>query len=175
MVSILRTSLRWHGTGTNLFAKWYRCTIGVNSPNIYRRICGLTVLGSKPAALTVSDRLKLNMPSSVDDKSDKILVSDSVCHAPMYYFASPDHPASKINKKSGDLVSHENLSCYVCRRVTGETPERRHPADGSVVGIETRSSSKAFPSGETVLDDYLEDTDPPAGAEEFVTLICTRC
>jgi hypothetical protein len=36
------------------------------------RYCGLTVLGSKPAALAVSDGLNLNMPSPLDDNSDNV-------------------------------------------------------------------------------------------------------
>ena len=32
----------------------------------------------------------------------------------------PDqHPASKMNKKSGDLVSHDVIKCNLCRNATG--------------------------------------------------------
>ncbi len=43
--------------------------------NIYRGICGLAILGSKPSALTVSDSRKMKMPSPMDYNSDKIRVS----------------------------------------------------------------------------------------------------
>jgi hypothetical protein len=33
----------------------------------------------------------------------------------------PEHPGSRMNQKSGDLVSHDVLSCYLCRNVTGST------------------------------------------------------
>jgi glyoxylase-like metal-dependent hydrolase (beta-lactamase superfamily II) len=213
--------------------------------NIYRGICSLTLLGSKPAALTISDSLKLKMPSPVDDNSDKILVSEqrmirvlgrlgmlrtlegedvslmikllweeaNECYNPgrdeeenhwhdevelgmlkwiLYgvsanqpsWFAKtfcmpcskvpessyifPDHPASKFNKKSGDLVSHDILSCYLCRNVTGfvVTSDRRPSSVTSAVRIETRSKPPL--RRETVSDDSLGGIDPPAGAEHEI-------
>jgi hypothetical protein len=31
----------------------------------------------------------------------------------------PDHPAARMNQKSGDLVAHDVLSCLLCRNATG--------------------------------------------------------
>ena len=31
----------------------------------------------------------------------------------------PEHPASRMEKKAGDLVSHDIIECYLCRNATG--------------------------------------------------------
>lgn len=172
--------------------------------NIYRGICGLAILGSRPSAITFADSRRMKMPPPMDHNSDKILVSmkrlilvltrlgltinsegedvssmikklwkeaNEYCNPKEYrkncdavdleysdhwhdeielgmlkwlmygvsanqpswfskifcmpcskmpksHFVFPDHPASKMDKKSGDLVSHDVLTCYLCRNVT---------------------------------------------------------
>lgn len=218
--------------------------------SIYRGICGLAILGSKPSALTISDSRKLNMPAPVYSNSDTILVSEQrlirvlrrlgmvetvdgedvstmikrlweeandYCNPPqgdtdtdeershwhdgielgmlkwiMYgvsanqpsWFSKifcmpcsnvpdtklvfPEHPAAKMNKKSGDLVSHDILTCYLCRNVTGyeEISESRSSSSTSMIGMESRpSSSKRLLDRETMSDDDLAEqsgVDPPA-------------
>eukprot|EP00536_Pseudo-nitzschia_multiseries_P003637 jgi/Psemu1/236847/estExt_Genewise1.C_570028 len=173
--------------------------------NIYRGICGLAILGSKPCAMTISDSRKMKIPPPMDYNSDKIRVSmkrlilvltrlgftetsdgcdvsviikklwqeaNEYCnpqecgqsyHAVdiessqwhdkielgmlkwlMYgvtanqpsWFSKvfcmpctpdtfktdavlPEHPACAMTKKSGDLVSHDIVECYLCRNATG--------------------------------------------------------
>ena len=174
--------------------------------NIYRGICGLAILGSRPSAMTISDSRTMKIPPPMDYNSDKILVSmkrlilvltrlgfsqtsdgedvsviikelwneankycnpaefngskynkvdlessnwqdrieigmlkwlmygvsanqpswfTKICCMPCSGDISknnlvyPEHPASKMNKKSGDLVSHDLLTCYLCRNATG--------------------------------------------------------
>jgi glyoxylase-like metal-dependent hydrolase (beta-lactamase superfamily II) len=219
-----------------------------SNKNIYRGICGLAVLGSRPAALTISDSRKLNMPAPIDDNSDKILVSkqrlirvlrrlemlrtpegedvaamiqrlweeaNDYCsprqdnaiddeerrhwhdeieigmlkwimygvsanqpswfsklfcmpcsNVPESHYVFPEHPASKMNQKSGDLVSHDILTCFLCRNVTGylDRSERRSFST-SMIGIEPRSTSRRMLGRETVSDESLGGIDPPAGAE----------
>jgi len=173
--------------------------------NIYRGICGLAILGSRPSAMTISDSRTMKIPPPMDHNSDKILVSmkrlilvltrlnfsqtsdkedisviikklwkeaNEYCNPKestgnkdnnvdlesshwrdeieigmlkwlMYGVSANqpswftknccmpcssisenqlvllDHPASRMNKKSGDLVSHDVLTCYLCRNATG--------------------------------------------------------
>ena len=175
--------------------------------NIYRGICGLTMLGSRPCAMTISDSQKMNLSPPESYNSDKILVSQkrltlvlrrlgmiqspsgddvslmihqlwkeanqiysqpddhtrqssdpesmhssSTWHDEVdlgvlkwlmygvpanqpswmsqnfcspcsnvsdYRYVFPDHPATKMNKKSGELVSHDVLTCLLCRDATG--------------------------------------------------------
>jgi glyoxylase-like metal-dependent hydrolase (beta-lactamase superfamily II) len=173
--------------------------------NIYRGICGLAILGSKPSALTISDSRKLKIPPPLDYNSDRILVSmkrlilvltrlgvpqtndgedissiieklwteaNEYCNPKecgkgynsvdvesshwrdeieigmlkwlMYgvtanqpsWFSKvfcmpcspgtyknnvvyPEHPASAMTKKAGDLVSHDVIECNLCRNATG--------------------------------------------------------
>ena len=173
--------------------------------NIYRGICGLAILGSRPSALTISDSRIMKIPPPMDYNSDKILVSmkrlilvltrlglsqtndeedisviikklwkeaNEYCNPMecgksynsvdlesshwhdeieigmlkwlMYgvsanqpswfskvfcmpcssdtsknHIVFPEHPASAMIKKSGDLVSHDIIMCYLCRNATG--------------------------------------------------------
>jgi glyoxylase-like metal-dependent hydrolase (beta-lactamase superfamily II) len=177
--------------------------------NIYRGICALTLIGSQPTAMSISDSRKMNIPPPNDYNSDKILVSkkrlililtrfdmihthegedvaamidqlwneaNEYCNPKEYqqdnheghtgndvesrhwhdkieigmlkwilygvsanqpsWFSKifcmpcssnlpgnrhvfPEHPARKMNQKSGDLVSHDILTCYLCRDATG--------------------------------------------------------
>ncbi|KAG7353800.1 hydroxyacylglutathione hydrolase [Nitzschia inconspicua] len=216
--------------------------------NIYRGICGLTILGSKPAALTISDSRRLNMPPPVDANSDKILVSEQrlirvlgrlgmlrtldgndvsamirrlweeaneycsprrddndgdeerahwhdeleigmlkwimygvSANQPSWFskmfcmpcsnhpgssLVFPDHLASKMNQKSGDLVSHDILACYLCRNVTGYEGKFETRSSTSRIGFETRPSysNHVVLNAETVSDESLQGgIDPPAG------------
>jgi glyoxylase-like metal-dependent hydrolase (beta-lactamase superfamily II) len=224
--------------------------------SIYKGICGLTLLGSKLTALTVSDSRQMNMPPPLDYNSDMTLVSESrlvtvlrrlkmlqtsegedvsimikrlweeaneycspqrkkvsynhgdvesshwhdqveigmlkwimygvsanqpswfsklfcmpCSNVPTEPFVFPDHPAQKMNQRSGDLVSHDVLSCYLCRNATGserttsvsDTPKQQ--VDD--VGIETLRT-KTLPK-ETVSFDSLEGIDPPEGEIEIAT------
>jgi len=173
--------------------------------NIYRGICGLVILGSKPSAMTISDSRRMKIPPPMDYNSDKILVSmkrlilvltrlgfsrtsdgidvfiiiqklwteaNEYCNPkergkgynsldiesshwhdeieigllkwlmygvsanqPSWFYkvfcmpcspstgetqrVYPEHPGSKMSKKSGDLVSHDVTECNLCRNATG--------------------------------------------------------
>lgn len=173
--------------------------------NIYRGICGLAILGSKPSAMTIKDSRRMKIPPPMDYNSDKILVSmkrlilvltrlglsqtndgedvsviinklwreaNEYCNPkecgkgynsvdiessqwhdkieigmlkwlmygvsanqPSWFSKAfcmpcspditknnvvyPEHPASEMTKKSGDLVSHDIIECYLCRNATG--------------------------------------------------------
>mmetsp|Transcript_17238 Transcript_17238/g.31829 ORF Transcript_17238/g.31829 Transcript_17238/m.31829 type:complete len:249 (+) Transcript_17238:172-918(+) len=205
--------------------------------NIYKGICGLTLLGSKPSATTISDSRKLRLPPPEDYNSDRILVSqkklilvltrlgmirtsegenvaaminklwkkaneycspkenysgtdaESFDHwhdeieigmlkwimygvsanQPSWFskifcmpcsnvkqnkFVFPEHPASKMNQKSGDLVSHDILTCYLCREATGRFKVAASKVDSSPSnGFETVPSSLL--RKETISDDSL--------------------
>ena len=177
--------------------------------NIYRGICGLAILGSRPSAMTISDSRIMKIPPPNDRNSDNIKISakrlnlvlnrlglsttsdgedvsliikilwkeaneyynpvnimvnqknvidiessdhwkdeielgllkwlmygvsanqpswfSKVCCMPCGISKSqvvfPDqHPASKMNQKSGDLVSHDVIKCNLCRNATGCLP-----------------------------------------------------
>jgi glyoxylase-like metal-dependent hydrolase (beta-lactamase superfamily II) len=197
--------------------------------HIYRGICGLAVLGSRPNAMTVSDGRTMKLPPPNDYNSDRTLVSmnrlilvltrlglihtadgedisfmirqlwreANECINPKQYqkqqeqqrnsyngvdvesgdhwhdevdlgmlkwlmygvtanqpswfskifcmpcsslpqtqYVFPEHPASKMKQKSGDLVSHDVLTCYLCRDATGnvQVPTSRVESCSSDVG-----------------------------------------
>lgn len=205
--------------------------------HIYRGICGLAILGSKPKAMTLSDSRTMHLPPPNDYNSDKTLVSmnrlilvltrlglihtsegedisvmirllwneaneysypkeyrnseqkkdsydgvdvespghwhDEVeigmlkwlmygvtenqpswfskifcmpCSSiPPNNFVYPEHPASSMNKRSGDLVSHDVLTCYLCRSATGNVqlpPSSRQCTDVASRRMATKTSSR---------------------------------
>ena len=208
--------------------------------NIYRGICGLAILGSRPSALTISDSRKMKMPSPMDYNSDKIRVSmkrlilvltrlglthtsegDDVAmiirklwrevnehytnpkdcgktynsvdvevfpwrdeldigmlkwhmygvsaNQPSWFTkafcmpCSPDtfksdvkdeqHPAAAMTKKSGDLVSHDILECYLCRNATGCVQHKTaRMSSSSNIDDSMRLSLKETESDESALN-----------------------
>lgn len=209
--------------------------------NIYRGICGLAILGSKPSAMTIGDSRRMKIPSPKDYNSDKILVSmkrltlvltrlglvqtsdgedvsiiikklwreaNEYCdpkecgkgynsvdiessgwrdkieigtlkwlmygvsaNQPSWFSKAfcmpcssgdarsnvkfPEHPASKMTKKSGDLVSHDILKCYLCRDTTGGFEEKGSVSVPSVdsISANTMSSSPKLSLKETESDE----------------------
>lgn len=210
--------------------------------NIYRGICGLAILGSRPSALTVSDSRKMEMPSPMDYNSDKIRVSmkrlilvltrlgftqtseghdvsmiikklwreaneqyfnpkecgktynsvdvevfpwrDEVeigmlkwhmygvsSNQPSWFskaFCIPcspgtfksdteetEHPASAMDKKSGDLVSHDIIECYICRNATGclQHKKKAFSFNGNSTNDSSRLSLKETESDESGINE----------------------
>jgi len=210
--------------------------------NIYRGICGLAILGSKPSAMTISDSRKLKMPPPLDYNSDRILVSmkrlilvltrlgvsqtndgedissiieglwteaNEYCtpkecgkgynsvdvessqwkdeieigvlkwlmygvsaNQPSWFskvfcmpcspgtfknnVVYPEHPASAMTKKAGDLVSHDVIECNLCRNATGcvqlqDKSVRSFSFDSNSAGGSARLSLKETESDESGL------------------------
>jgi hypothetical protein len=241
--------------------------------NIFRGICGLTLLGSKPCAMTISDSRAMNLPPPVSYNSDKILVSqkrltlvlrrlgmirspsgddvslmihqlwkeanqiysqqeDNAQHfsdpesiepqsklwhdevdlgvlkwlmygvpanqpswmsqtlcmpcsnvSDDYRYVFPEHPACQLNKKNGELVSHDVLTCLLCRDVTGNiqltdrgdgddgvTPIAYRPShgtqDGQVVHV-----SQTFRSRSTLKEEETSDSWNDLGVQEWEGLV----
>jgi len=206
--------------------------------NIYRGICGLAILGSKPCAMTVLDSRKMKIPPPMDYNSDKIRVSmnrlilvltrlgltetgegedvsiiikklwieaNEYCNPQecgksyntvdlesnhwhdkielgmlkwlMYgvtanqpsWFSKvfcmpcgsdtsksdvvfPEHPASAMTKKSGDLVSHDIVECFLCRNATGCLQFQRNTMmsssseNNSIISLKETESDESCPS-----------------------------
>lgn len=205
--------------------------------SIYKGVCGLVLLGSRPSAMTLSDSRNMKLPPPIDSNSDRIRVS--ICRlivvlerlgfeksekgedvtviikqlwkeARQYYAGSenghlngendlelndksgeielgvlkwvlygvpanqpswfskiccmpcsqlpqvqtfPDHPATSLNQKSGDLVSHDVLACLLCRNATGCVPfeDEKRVNDAPVVVLPSRK--------ETISEDSEDEGD----------------
>lgn len=189
--------------------------------NIYRGILGIVTLGSKPAAMTISDSRAMKLPSPIDSNSDFTLVSrkrllrvlsrlgllenneidipkiikhlwaearevgddkttygnndleasngsdevelgvlkwtlygvpanqpswlsklfcmpcSSVSTPPVF----PEHPSCKLQKKGGDLVSHDILTCPLCRSAAGSLEFKKAKIEERVESFETSVQS----------------------------------